>query len=210
MKNIFIKSIMGGFCISLGGTIYLSAENHVVGAALFTTGLFAIYVFGFYLYTGKLCYVLNNNKAYLGTVGMVFLGNAVGAVGTAGILRHTKLSKLTGYTAELVTGKLSDTIFSTFVMAVFCGFLISVAVLGFENIKDNVGKYIALTAPIVVFVLSGFEHSIADLFYFTMAGAWGVKALIYIIIIALGNLAGGIIIPFVLKITQEKEGNSHR
>ncbi len=197
----FIKSILAGICISLGGVAYLTLENHIVGACLFTIGLFIIYVFGFNLYTGKVCFISNEKPKFLLTVLNVYIGNAVGTIGMGTILRHTRVSHIVEHTKEVVSGKLSDTPFSVFIMATLCGVLICVAVLGYMNIKDPVGKYIALFIPIMVFLLSGYEHSIADMFYFTMAGAWDVKAFLYINIIALGNLVGGMIIPIVCKYT---------
>jgi len=196
---------MAGVAISVGGMIYLRAENHVVGAFLFSLGLFTIYTFGLDLYTGKVCMILNKPLKFLGTVLIVYLGNAVGTVGTGYILRATKQSQYIEHASEVVAGKLADNLFSTFIMAIMCGLLMCIAVLGFLNIKDGVGKYLALILPIMVFILSGYEHSIADMFYFSFANVWGGKALLYINVIALGNLVGGCILPLVTKVTSGEE-----
>lgn len=197
----FIRAIMAGVAISVGGMIYLRAENHVVGAFLFSIGLFTIYTFGLDLYTGKVCMILNKPIKFLGTVLIVYLGNAVGTVATGYIFRATKQSQYIEHATEVVAGKLADNLFSTFIMAIMCGLLMCIAVLGFMNIKDGIGKYLALIIPIMVFILSGYEHSIADMFYFSFANVWGGKALLYINIIALGNLVGGCILPLVTKVT---------
>ncbi len=201
----FIRAVMAGVAISVGGMIYLRAENHVVGAFLFSLGLFTIYTFGLDLYTGKVCMILNKPLKFLGTVLIVYLGNAVGTVGTGYILRATKQSQYLEHASEVVAGKLADNLFSTFIMAIMCGLLMCIAVLGFLNIKDGVGKYLALIMPIMVFILSGYEHSIADMFYFSFANVWGGKALLYINVIALGNLVGGCILPLVTKVTSGEE-----
>ncbi|WOO38859.1 formate/nitrite transporter family protein [Anaerocolumna sp. AGMB13020] len=201
----FIRAVMAGIAISVGGMIYLRAENHVVGAFLFSLGLFTIYTFGLDLYTGKVCMILNKPIKFLGTVLIVYLGNAVGTVGTGYILRATKQSQYLEHASEVVAGKLADSLFSTFIMAIMCGLLMCIAVLGFLNIKDGVGKYLALILPIMVFILSGYEHSIADMFYFSFANVWGGKALLYINVIALGNLVGGCILPLVTKVTSGEE-----
>ncbi len=201
----FIRAVMAGVAISVGGMIYLRAENHVVGAFLFSIGLFTIYTFGLDLYTGKVCMILNKPVKFLGTVLIVYLGNAVGTVGTGYILRATKQSQYLEHASEVVAGKLADNLFSTFIMAIMCGLLMCIAVLGFMNIKDGVGKYLALILPIMVFILSGYEHSIADMFYFSFANVWGGKALLYINVIALGNLVGGCILPLVAKVTSGEE-----
>jgi formate/nitrite transporter FocA (FNT family) len=205
----FIRAILAGIAISLGGVIYLNLENHIAGAFLFSIGLFTIYTFGLDLYTGKVCYIPNKKLSFLKTVLIVYLGNTVGTVGMGYLLRQTKLSKLVEHTTEMVHGKLSDTYFSTFVMAFFCGFMMCIAVIGFQTIKDSIGKHLALIMPIMVFILSGFEHSIADMFYFSMANAWNIKALLFIIIIALGNLVGGSFLPLMKRLIDGEEIGCH-
>lgn len=207
----FIRAIMAGIAISIGGMIYLRAENHVVGAMLFSIGLFTIYTFGLDLYTGKVCLIVNKPMKFLGTVLLVYLGNWVGTAACGYLFRVTKQSQYIEHGTEVVAQKLADGLGSTFVMAVMCGLLMCIAVLGFSNIKDSVGKYLALILPVMVFILSGYEHSIADMFYFSFANAWGGKALLYINVIALGNLLGGCILPLAAKITGEAspEADSH-
>lgn len=200
----FIKAIVAGVCISMGGIIYLTLDNHIAGSFLFSIGLFTIYTFGFNLYTGKVCSIVYEKPSYLLNVLIVYIGNLAGTVGSGFIFHHTKLAKLTGHASEIVDLKLTDTIFSTFVMAFMCGVMMCIAVIGFQTIKDSVGKHLALTLPIMVFILSGFEHSIADMFYFTMAGAWGETAVLYMLIISLGNMAGGSIIPLLKKCFKEE------
>ncbi|MDF2540493.1 MAG: hypothetical protein K0S47_211 [Herbinix sp.] len=205
----FVKAIMAGIAISMGGTIYLTLENHIVGALLFSIGLFTIYTFGLDLFTGKVCYIPNKNLGFLKTVLIVLLGNAVGTVGTGYLFRVTKLAKLVDHTVEIVDAKLADGLFSTLVMAIFCGILMCIAVIGFQTIKDGVGKYLALVLPIMVFILSGFEHSIADMFYFSMANAWDLNAFVHIIVIAFGNLIGGASLPLAIKILDKEALGCH-
>lgn len=195
MLVCFIKAILGGICVGIGGTVYLSTENHLAGAFLFSLGLLTIYTFGLNLYTGKVCYIPAKGRRFVPEVLVALIGNAVGTVGLGFLLRATKLQKLIPHTQELVTAKLSDTVLSTVVMAVLCGFLMSIAVLGYTKLTDGAGRYLVLVLPIMVFILSGFEHSIANLFYFSLAGMWSGKALLYIILVAAGNLMGGIILP---------------
>lgn len=195
----FINSIIAGIAISTGGVIYLTLENHIAGSFLFSIGLFTIYTFGFNLFTGKVCYIVNEKPSYLLTVLIVYIGNFAGTVGTGIVFRHTKLIRLVDHTRELVNIKLSDTLFSTFIMAVMCGIMMCIAVIGYQTIKDGIGRYLSLALPVMVFILSGYEHSIADMFYFTMGGSWSAKAFLYIAIISAGNLAGGSLIPLAKK-----------
>ena len=64
MKRLseFIKAILAGAAISIGGIVFLSCDVKYVGAFLFSTGLVTVCMFGFNLYTGKIGYVLENDK----------------------------------------------------------------------------------------------------------------------------------------------------
>ncbi len=189
--------------MSLGAVVYLSVENHIVGALLFCVGLFTIYTFGLYLYTGKVCLIPENPPSFLGELALIYSGNLVGAVGMGYLLRATKLVHLSEVTTSLVTAKLADSPFSVFIMAVLCGLMMAIAVLGFTSIEDSVGKHLALIMPVMVFLLAGFEHSIANFFYISMANLWSLKAVLYSLIYALGNMAGGVLLPLTTKNLRE-------
>ena len=66
MKRLseFIKAILAGAAISIGGIVFLSCDVKYVGAFLFSTGLVTVCMFGFNLYTGKIGYVLENDKVF--------------------------------------------------------------------------------------------------------------------------------------------------
>lgn len=204
MKTL-MKGILAGIAICIGGVIYLTLENHMVGAMLFSIGLFTIYTFELDLFTGKICFIPNKELKFLKTVGIVYVGNFIGTFSIGYILRFTKLSKLVDHTATMVDGKLADTLFSSFIMAIFCGMLMSIAVIGFKIIRDGVGRYLALILPIMVFILSGFEHSIADMFYISLANAWGMRAFIFLLVVSVGNLIGGMILPFFARVLDNKK-----
>lgn len=53
----FVSAILAGMCVGFGGIVFLSVDNKIVGAALFTVGLFVICTFGLNLFTGKACYI---------------------------------------------------------------------------------------------------------------------------------------------------------
>ena len=56
------KSIAAGAAIGIGSTIFLSVENKIVGALLFSLGLFLVCSFGMFLFTGKIGYVISNKN----------------------------------------------------------------------------------------------------------------------------------------------------
>lgn len=204
MKTL-IKAILAGMAICIGGTVYLTLDNHMVGAMLFSIGLFTIYAFDLNLFTGKICFIPNKELKFWGTVGIVYIGNLIGTVGVGYLLRSTKLAKLVPYTVEMVDGKLSDTLFSTFIMGIFCGALMSIAVIGYKTINEGFGKYLALILPVAVFILNGYEHSVADMFYISLANAWSVKAVIFLLVVSIGNIVGGVILPLASRVLDGKK-----
>ena len=62
MMMICLQGIGAGLAISIGGTVYLSVEQPVVGSVLFAVGLYAIVLNGLYLYTGKVGYLVEQEK----------------------------------------------------------------------------------------------------------------------------------------------------
>ncbi|MBQ2095540.1 MAG: formate/nitrite transporter family protein, partial [Firmicutes bacterium] len=60
----FIGAILAGAAIGLGGLVFLSVDSKVIGSFLFTIGLFTVCTMGLNLFTGKVCYVFQNDKKY--------------------------------------------------------------------------------------------------------------------------------------------------
>ncbi|MCR4668398.1 MAG: formate/nitrite transporter family protein [Clostridia bacterium] len=204
----FIYGIIGGMCISIGGCAFLASESKVVGAVFFVVGLFTICTFGFNLFTGKVCYSLENNAKYLGTLGLIWLGNFAGCLIMGGLLRLTRLTALVEKAQGVADTKLGDSLLSIFILAIFCNILIYIAVDGFKNNPHEIGKYLALFFGVTVFVLCGFEHCVANMFYITAAGKWSGYALLFIIVNTLGNAAGGLLIPVLKKISDGRPASS--
>ena len=191
-----IRAALAGASIALGGAAYLSCESKAVGAVFFTVGLFAVCTMGFDLFTGKVCYALERDRRYALALPVIWLGNFLGAWGAAALLGLTRLGPvLRERAAALSQAKLDDGPVSLFVLAVFCNVLIYLAVEGFQKNPHEVGKYLSLFLGVTVFVLCGFEHCVADMFYFSMAGVWGGQALADLLLISAGNALGGVLVP---------------
>ena len=195
--NIFCRAVMAGLGIAMGGIVYLYVENQVIGAFLFAIGLYAIVLNGLFLYTGKVGYLVveKKKKEYLLILLVTWLGNLVGtALGAFGA-SNTRISGIVSKAESICAVKMGDNPLSIFILAVFCGILMYIAVDGYKE----KGNPVILFLGVSVFILSGFEHCIANMFYFSLAGAWSVKAIVYLLIMTIGNSIGGILIPFVKK-----------
>lgn len=201
MKNLnhFLRAVLAGICVGIAVTVNLSIDNKIAGALLFTVALFIIVTNGLNLFTGKVGYILDNPPSFLGFTGFVWLGNLAGAAGTAFALRATRISNISEKASAICEVKLGDTLLSAFILAAFCGILLYVATDGYINGEYQIGKFLGLFLCISAFVLAGFEHCIANMFYFTLAGAWSPAAVLHVIIVSLGNTVGSLLIPLVKK-----------
>ena len=182
MKKIFLSAILAGAVIAFGGTVFLSVENTVVGSIFFTIGLFVVCTRGLHLFTGKVCYVFDNDMGY------------------ALAEKCTRLVSLSARAQGICELKLSEPLFGAFILAVFCNVMIYIGVEGYRSNPHELGKYLALFFGVCVFILCGFEHCVANMYYFTMGGAWSGRAVLYLLVMTVGNAAGGVAGPVARKV----------
>jgi len=193
----FVSSVLAGACIGFGGTVFLSLENKVLGALFFTVGLFVICSFGLHLFTGKVCYVFGQGKAYALSIPLIWVGNLIGTGAVALMVRCTRLSTLALKAQTLCEVKLEDSLLSLFLLGILCNIFIYIGVEGYKTIPHETGKYLALFFGVMVFILCGFEHCVANMFYFSVAGAWSGRAVVCLLVMTAGNAVGGVIFPLV-------------
>ena len=199
--KVFVSGILAGICIAIGGTVFLSLDNKVIGSLFFTLGLFTICTFGLHLFTGKVCYIFEKDRSYALTLPFIWLGNLVGTWGVAQLEHCTRIGKnLTEKAAAICSVKLEDGVVSILLLAIFCNILIYFAVEGFNHNPHELGKYLSLFFGVMVFILCGFEHCVANMYYFSVAGMWSGKTLLYLLVMTLGNAIGGILFPLVRRL----------
>lgn len=205
--KVFLSAALAGLCIAIGGTVYLQLmdTSRLAGALLFTVGLFTICLFGLHLFTGKVCYVFDNGPTYALDLLWVWLGNLAGTCLTAQALALTRVGPvLRERAATLCQAKLADSPVSILILAVLCNVMIYIAVEGFNRAPHDLGRYLALFLGVAVFILCGFEHCVANIFYFAAAGAWSVRAAGYLALMTLGNALGGVLFPLGRRLLKEK------
>lgn len=197
--DIFLRALLTGFAIGIGGVVYLSCDSKYIGSFLFGTGLFVILNFGFNLFTGKVGYAVENKPAYLIDLCVIWLGNLIGTAAMGFMVLGTRISGIGEKAAALCTVKLSDNPVSIIILSFFCGMLMFIAADGFKKSENPISQVLMVFLPVMVFILCGFEHCVANMFYFTAAKAWSGKAFLWLLIMTLGNSLGGIFIPLVRK-----------
>ena len=203
--NDFVLAVLAGAAISIGGTVFLSLDNKVLGALFFCVGLFMVCTLGLNLYTGKVCYLPGKPVSYVGFLVLVWLGNLVGAEIVALLLKATRVgAALTEKAAGLCAVKTGDSLISLFVLGIFCNVMIYIGVESYLSNPHQLGKYLGMIFGVTVFILCGFEHCVADMFYFAMGG-WNWRALLCLVVITLGNAVGGVIFPLARQLGKRAE-----
>lgn len=180
--STILSGILAGISISIGGTVYLLCDSKIVGALFFTVGLFSVCVFGFSLFTGRVCYVFANDRDYALKLPLIWIGNLIGSILVAILEMQTRLApNLIEKASTVCQAKLSQSLFSAFILAIFCDIMIYIAVEGYKTIQHEAGKYFAIFFGVTVFVICGFEHCVANMYYFTIGQAWSGKTILYLL-----------------------------
>lgn len=202
MKTLhtFVSAMVAGSLIGVGGATFLSCENRVVGAVFFALGLLTIVTRGLCLFTGKAGYLVGQKADYLGFLAVVWLGNFAGTGLTALLLRATRFVARQELAAALWQTKSADSLGSLFILGIFCGLLMFLAVDGYRTAENPVAKVVLVIFCVVVFILCGFEHCVANMFYGWFALCWTPDTLMRLVVISVGNVVGGVAVPLCDKL----------
>ena len=202
MLRKLADGIAAGIMISLGGSVFLAVrgQSAVAAAVLFSVALICICTKGFLLFTGRVGYMVESHKREDWSALLLGLfGNFAGTAVCGAAIRFA-FSDYAATAADICGSKLEQSLPGAAIRAIFCGILMYLAVSVYREKQSIVG----IVFCIPVFILSGFEHSIADMFYFAVSGIVSWPALGYIFIIILGNALGGILIPLLGLAGKEK------
>ncbi len=200
MLKTFSGSLCAGILISIGGAVFLSCDNRYVGAVLFSVALLCICYKAYYLFTGKVGYIVESHtkkdwcSLVCGLAGNLIITFLLGMV-----LRYA-IPSLGEAAQTLCTKKLTISLLSVLIRSIFCGVLMYLSVSIFRDHKTP----LAILFCIPVFILSGFEHSIADMFYFGASGIFDTRIILFQAAVVLGNSIGGVALPLLQKVG---EGN---
>lgn len=180
------QAILAGFLIGIGDIALMTSSNHYIGAFLFSVALMSIIYFELPLYTGRIGFVIKE-KTYAGcALALVF--NTLGA--TLAVWLYTLMAHdnvlSTRYVADL---KFNKGYLALFVAGILCNVLIHLA----ASTKHT----IIVILCVMTFIISGFEHSIADVPYMILNFSW--SSLLAWLCVLGGNTVGGIVTEWMLK-----------
>lgn len=201
--HVLGKAILAGIMIGIAGTIYLTLDNKMVGAMLFGFGLLVVVSNKLNLFTGKVGYVIDHKPKYLLDILFMILGNLIGTALIALMLYVGDQKELITQAANSVDYKLAKTWFESLALSIGCGMLMYIGVDGYYKNKNDFGKVVVVIFAVMIFILAKFEHSVANMFYYTLAGKWSLKAVIYLLVMLVGNGIGAVIINLLEKISSK-------
>lgn len=152
---------------------------------LFPFGLCMVIVTGAELFTGNSLLVLSllegkcTLPGLLRNWGMVYLGNFLGAFLTAaGCVFFGQLNYSAGglavYTIRLAASKCGISFLNGFGLGIFCNLLVCLGVLMALSARDGAGRLMGAFLPVCYFVICGFEHCVANMYYIS-AGLLAVQ-----------------------------------
>ena len=206
MLNNIKLSILSGLMIAVGGTIYLSciAKGWVpFGAVLFAAGLYTICVYGFNLYTGKVGYIACHFKDvnYIGLVILILVFNLITTY-LLGIVCAYAFPAIVEPAKKIYEAKLAAPLLRLLITGIFCGLLMFLAVDTWKK-----GSPFGCFIYIPVFIISGFDHSIANSFYNGVANgfadAFTMQNALVVITVVIGNAIGGMLVPMMTRVWKE-------
>lgn len=185
-KNIivFVSAILGGLYIALGyyGFIVLSSNfvnsnypilGTLLGAMVFPVGLILIIITGTDLFTGNCLIVFGwlDNRYHLLKIFknllIVYLGNFVGSLILVVLIYYSNLASsevINSFIVNLSEKKVNLSIIEGIMRGILCNIAVVLAVYMSFAAKTVYGKMLAAYFPVLLFVLSGFEHSVANMF----------------------------------------------
>lgn len=209
--------ILAGMYIAMGGaasTIINSLGQgfnpqitRLLVGLTFTIGIVAVVVGGAELFTGNILMfgATLDKRTKLGTLLYnwlkIFVYNFIGALLFAIIIYYSNI--LSDGTKELFVNifnaKTSQGFFELFIKGIGCNLLVCLSVWLASASKEITAKVFASAFPVAIFVICGFEHCVANMFYLPIAmlisGTFDLAAMFHNLIpVTLGNIAGGMML----------------
>lgn len=222
----FVLSLLAGFYIAFGAQLATVATQdsavtlgvgvtRLLGGSVFSVGLMLVVVCGAELFTGNSLLAVAALHGEISWKKMfenwfiVLLGNFIGAMFIAWLMYESRLweqGRVAENAVKIATLKCQLSFSAAFVRGILCNWLVCLAVFMATSARDITGKLLACFVPIATFVASGFEHSIANIYYIPAALfiggstltaenplSWYNFLVVNLIPVTIGNIVGGVV-----------------
>jgi formate transporter len=162
--------------VTAGGSDVPYGVVRLLGGLAFSLGLILVVVAGAELFTGNNLIVMAwasrrvSTRRLLWVWALVYVGNFAGAIATAGLMYLTRQYRFGGgavgeQALAIATAKVELGFTQAIVLGAFCNALVCLAVWLTYSARTTADKILAVVPPIAAFVASGFEHSVANMYF---------------------------------------------
>lgn len=184
LANLILMGFFAGMFIAIGAegsnmaihTVDNFGISKLIAGCVFPVGLMMLSVIGAELFTGNCMMISAVVDGRIKLVRMlrnwvvVYFSNMLGSVVTAALIFgsgqfDSSAGALGAYTIKVAMGKTGLDFGNALVSGIMCNVLVCIAVLMSSAAKDIIGKLFSCFFPIMVFVVSGFEHCVANMYY---------------------------------------------
>jgi formate/nitrite transporter len=182
--KILILSFLAGIYISFGGELYTMATQDLnigtsfsqfLGGSVFSIGLMLVVIGGAELFTGNNLLIIPllskkiNFRGFIKNLFFVYIGNFIGSIFFAILIYLSGIYKFNnmnwGYKAILIANsKVNLTFIEAISKGILCNILVCLAIWMASGSKNIISKIFSIYFPITAFVMSGFEHSVANMY----------------------------------------------
>lgn len=184
-------SIAAGIMISIGCICYLLIGG-ISGAVLFSVGLMSVVLYGMKLFTGQAGKLVPGKIRVRDLIGIWF-GNLIGVCGMAfSVMMSPAADRITEGCAQIMQAREAAGFVPSLILAIPCGLLMYLAVTA----PDNPMKLMYIAFCVAAFILGGFYHCVADMFY-TVLGARNWHQAANVLFVTVGNVIGCNLIPIL-------------
>lgn len=221
--KMILSGVFAGVFIGLGGlgsqiasTATGGAVGRLAGACVFPVGLFLVVTIGVELFTGNCLLVIpwfsgminKNNTIKISSILknwlFVYIGNFIGSLILAIFIYFSGLGTLfdgglTQTSVSAASAKIALSPAEAIIRGLLCNFLVCLAVWVAMMADDAIGKAIAVFAPVMLFVLCGFEHSVANMYFIPLGIMYDSSISVVefllnnLLPVTIGNIIGGAI-----------------
>ncbi len=234
LKKQIILGILAGMFIALAAVAatILSSKTMDIGISkflsgiVFSMGLISVVLTGAQLFTGNIIGITSvldkkaTLKEYLKNLLIIYISNMIGALIIAVLVYYSGLlssysNEIAHYSVSLATKKLELSFVKAFTSGILCNILVSLAVILSMSVKETTSKIIVIVFPILAFIIGGFEHCVANMYYIPIAlisklnidliGNIDVSSINVgnylfnnLLPVTIGNIVGGLIISILI------------
>lgn len=183
--KMLILSFLAGVYISIGGEVYTMITQDIkigtgfsqfFGGSVFSVGLILVIITGAELFTGNnliLVTILKKEEKIIKLIKnwfFVFIGNLIGSIFYAYLIYISKIYQFNSYSwgikaITIANNKVNMNFLEAFSRGILCNILVCLAVLMAIGAKNYISKIFSIYFPIMAFVASGFEHSVANMYF---------------------------------------------